>query len=96
GLIGDLHELFVRADVSKLDLSRVRVGARALISTDAFPGQSFPGKVVRVSGIMGKRHAISNDPADRRDDKTLAALIELDGHPPLPIGLRVDVRIATH
>ncbi len=95
-LIGDLHELSVRADVSELDLSRIRVGARALISTDAFPGQSFPGKIVRISGIMGKRQAISDDPAERRDDKTLEALIELDGHPPLPIGLRVDVRIAAH
>ena len=94
-LIGDLHELFVRADVSKLDLSRIRVGARSMISTDAFPGQEFFGKVVRISGIMGKRQAISNDPAERPDDETLDALIELDGHPPLPIGLRVDVRIAT-
>ncbi|UXI68512.1 HlyD family secretion protein [Tahibacter amnicola] len=92
--IGDLSRLFVRADVDELDIGRIREGQKAAITSDAFPGQSFAGEVVRVSRRMGRRNSISGDPAEKQDAKILEALISLDGTPPLPVGLRVDVRIA--
>ena len=91
--LGDLSRLYVRADIDELDIGRVREGQRAAITSDAFPGQSFAGEVVKVSRRMGRRNSISGDPAEKQDAKILEALIALDGTPPLPIGLRVDVRI---
>ena len=91
--IGDISKLYVRADVDELDIGRVRAGQKASITSDAFPGQSFTGEVVRVSHRMGRRNSISGDPAEKQDAKILETLIALDGTPPLPIGLRVDVRI---
>lgn len=91
--VGDMSRLFVRADIDELDIGRVRDGQKAAITSDAFPGQSFTGEVVRVSRRMGRRNSISGDPAEKQDAKILEALIALDGTPPLPVGLRVDVRI---
>jgi HlyD family secretion protein len=92
--IGNLTKRYVRADIDELDIGRIRVGQPATIVSDAFPQQQFAGKVVRVSQRMGRRNSISGDPAEKQDAKILEALIELEGTPPLPIGLRVDVRIA--
>jgi HlyD family secretion protein len=92
--IGNLSKRYVRADIDELDIGRIREGQSATIVSDAFPQQQFAGKVVRVSQRMGRRNSISGDPAEKQDAKILEALVELEGTPPLPIGLRVDVRIA--
>lgn len=91
--IGNLSKRYVRADIDELDIGRIREGQDATIVSDAFPQQQFAGKVVRVSQRMGRRNSVSGDPAEKQDAKILEALIELDGTPALPIGLRVDVRI---
>ena len=91
--IGDTRQLHVRADIDELDIDRIRVGQVAEVRSDAFPGRSFPGKVIHVSQRMGRRNMSSGDPAEKQDVKILEALILLDGHPALPVGLRVDVFI---
>ncbi len=93
--IGDTSQLHVRADIDELDIARVRVGQTVDVRSDAFAGQSFPGKVIHVSQRMGRRNLSSGDPAEKQDAKILEALILLEGHPALPIGLRVDVFIDT-
>ncbi len=91
--IGDLSHLQVRADVDELDIGRVRVGQDAHVQSDAFAGRRFAGRVTHVSRRMGPRNQTSGDPAEKQDAKILEVLIELDGQPPLPVGLRVDVFI---
>ncbi len=91
--LGDLARRTVRADIEELDIGRIAVGQRASVASDAFPGQRFEGKVTRVSQRMGRRNQTSGDPAEKQDAKILEALVELDGEPPLPVGLRVDVFI---
>ncbi|GAP64844.1 secretion protein HlyD family protein [Mizugakiibacter sediminis] len=91
--IGDLSQRYVRADIELLDIGRVRVGQRATITSDAYPGRRYAGTVVQLGQRMGERHSVSEDPADKRDVKVLDARIRLDGDPPLPVGLRVDVAI---
>lgn len=93
--IGDLSRLMVRADIDELDIARVRAGQRAIVTSDAFPGREFGGEVVRVSRRMGRRNSISENPSDKVDTRILEAEIRLDEGVSLPIGLRVDVRIAT-
>ena len=93
--IGDIRQLHVRADIDELDIDRIKVGQSAKVSSDAFPGRSVSGKVIHVSQRMGRRNLSSGDPAEKQDVKILEALILLDGHPALPVGLRVDVFIDT-
>jgi len=91
--VGDMSQLFVRAEIDELDITSVAVGQHASVSVDAMTGKSFSGKVVRLSKRMGRRMARSDNPAEKQDTRVLEALIALDGEPPLPVGLRVDVKI---
>lgn len=91
--VGDMSQLFVRAEIDELDISHVAVGQQVNVSADAFAGKSYTGKIVRLSKRMGRRQARSDNPAEKQDTRVLEALVALDGQPPLPIGLRVDVKI---
>ncbi len=94
--IGDLSTLYVRANIDELDIARVRPGQRAEISADAWPGRRFAGEVVHVARRMGRRSVESGNPAERIDAKILEAMIRLDPGADLPVGLRVDVKIAVN
>ena len=91
--IGNMEQLRVRAEIDELDIGRVHVGAAVTVRSDAFPGQQFKGRLVRLARRMGSRSILSDDPTQRRAAKTLEAMIELEPGAPLPVNLRVDVRI---
>jgi len=48
----DTHILEAVIYVIERDYPQVRVGQAARITTDAFPGKSFPGKIVRVAPLL--------------------------------------------
>lgn len=91
--IGDLSRLIVRAEIDELDITRVKKGDTATVTADAFPAQSFIGKVIYVGRRMGNRLNKTDNPADKEDVRVLETLIELQQVTHLPVGLRVDVKI---
>ena len=48
----DIRTLIGVIYVIERDYSKVRIGQQASVSTDAFPGKTFPGTVVRVAPIL--------------------------------------------
>lgn len=50
--VADLSDVWVQADVYERDLSRVRVGQPAIITSAAYPGRQFPARVAYVSDIV--------------------------------------------
>lgn len=91
--IGDTSTLYARLDIDEFDVGRVAVGMRATVTSDAFPGRTFSGDVVRVGTRMGRRRALSESPTERVDATVLEALVRLEAGAPLPVGLRVDARL---
>ena len=91
--VGDTSVLRVRAEVDEADIARLAPGLDAWVRADAFGDQRFPGHVMRLSAMVGRKKIHTDQPAEKLDDKVLEVLIELDGHPPLPVGLRVDAFI---
>ena len=89
--VGDLSGLRVRAEIDETDIGRVKVGQRAELTADAYPGRKFGGSVIRVSSQLGGKEIQTGRPAERVDTKVLQVLIDLDAGAKLPIGLRVDV-----
>ena len=83
----------VRVDVDETDVGKIAVGQRAYVTADAFPGQKFSGKVVRVGRLLGKKNVRTDEPTERVDTKILETLVELDSGRELPLGLRVDAFI---
>ncbi|MGC8741603.1 MAG: efflux RND transporter periplasmic adaptor subunit [Candidatus Sumerlaeaceae bacterium] len=47
--LSDLSRIFVNANVDESDIGKVKLGQRATITCDAYPGKRFRGKVVRIA-----------------------------------------------
>ena len=47
--LSDLSRVFALAAVDESDIGRITENLRAVITVDAFPGKSFPGKVVQIA-----------------------------------------------
>lgn len=93
--VGDIDRLRVRADVDERDIGKVAVGQKAYCLAEAYGSRKFTGTVTRVAKILGKKNIHTDDPAEKNDTRILETLIDLDGKPPLPVGLRLDVFILT-
>jgi len=89
--VGDISRLRVRAQIDEADITRVSVGQHVTIHADAFGDRRFTGTVVQIGTRLGPKYIRTDAPGERYDTKVLEALIALDGHPPLPAGLRVDL-----
>lgn len=94
-ILADNSVLRVRVDVDEADVSRVHEGQKAYVTADAYGDRKFWGRVVRVGKTLGHKNVRTDAPSERVDTKVLETLVELDGHPDLPIGLRVDAYILT-
>jgi HlyD family secretion protein len=47
--IADMSRLYIVADVDETDIGAVQVGQQVKITTDAYPGKTFEGKVSRIA-----------------------------------------------
>ena len=47
--IGNLSDVWLRAYVDETDLGRVKVGQKAILTTDTFPGKTYEGRVAFVA-----------------------------------------------
>jgi ABC exporter DevB family membrane fusion protein len=91
--LGDCSQLRVRVDVDEIDVARLRVGQRAWVTAGAYGDRRFPGRVMRIGGILGRKNVRTDEPSERVDTKILETLVELDPGTKLPLGLRVDAFI---
>jgi HlyD family secretion protein len=93
--MADDSKLRVRLDIDEADVSALRVGQRAYVTAEAFPGQRFYGRIIRVGQILGRKNVRTDEPSEHVDTKILETLVELDNGQHLPLGLRVDSFVET-
>lgn len=79
--IGDPSLLRVTATVDERDIPRVRTGAEALMSSDAFSGRTFKGRVYEVT------------PGGDPNQRAFRVRIVPDAGVVLPVGLTLEVNI---
>lgn len=87
--VADLSRLRVRAEVDEIDIAKVREGQEAVATCDSFPEVTLRGRVIRLGKSMGRRTIRGSDPNEREDVRVREVLVELEGAPDLPLGLRV-------
>jgi HlyD family secretion protein len=87
--LADPSVLRVRVDVDERDVAKVHAGQRAWFTADAWGERRFPGRVVWIGQVLGKKNIRSDEPTERVDQKILETLIDLEPGSGLPIGLRV-------
>jgi ABC exporter DevB family membrane fusion protein len=83
----------VRVDVDEGDVGRIGVGQPAYVTADAFGDRRFPGRVVRIGQLLGRKNIRTDEPTERVDTKVLETLVELEDGRELPLGLRVQAFI---
>jgi HlyD family secretion protein len=91
--VADTTRLMVRAEVDETDIGKIQIGQRADIRCEAYPGQTFYGRVVRISGGLGKKKVQTDNPTEKIDTDILETFVEVDPGSPLRVGLRVDVYV---
>ncbi|MCS6818252.1 MAG: efflux RND transporter periplasmic adaptor subunit [Blastocatellia bacterium] len=93
--MADDSRLRVRAEIDETDVAKIRLGAPAFITADAYRGEVFTGRVVKIGAAVGRKTLQSDNPAEKLDREILETWIELDpaARGRLIIGLRVDVVI---
>jgi multidrug resistance efflux pump len=84
---------FVRAEVEQEFAGRLAVGQPALIEDDDGSGNSWRGRVGRISDWYTQRRAVLQEQTRLQDVRTIECLIALDDQPALRIGQRVRVWI---
>lgn len=84
--IGNFSKLMVKASVNEIDLPKLKVGQKATITLDAFPGKTFAGKVSQLdkvgtnsSGVVTYSLNISfiSPPANLASQMTATANIQI-------------------
>jgi HlyD family secretion protein len=90
-VIGDLSSLRVKAEIEERDIGKLRVGQRAVMRSDAFPGKDFEGTVTSLAQALGPSRIGQRGPRKPTDLDVLEVVIDLTGQTPLLPGMRVDV-----
>lgn len=90
-LLGDLSSMRVRTEVEERDVIKIRIGQKAVIKADAYPGQEFTGVVTSIAPALGAQRIISRGPRRPNDIEVLEVMVVLDGQSSLLTGMRVDV-----
>ena len=94
--MGDTRRMRAVAEVYETDITRVRLGQAATITSRALP-RPIHGKVVRIGNMVFKNDVLNIDPAARADARVVEVWIELDDSTLTArlTNLTVDVLIAT-
>ena len=88
---GDQTQLRVRAELSELDIGRVKVQDRVSITSDALNGRPLSGRVTSVSSSLGPRRIGASSTSAPLWPSVREIIIELDDATSLIPGLHVDV-----
>jgi len=80
----DPKQLYVKATIDEYDAQKVRIGQRALIRVDAFPGETFLGKVYQISPIVS---------GGKLETRTFTIKASFESNHPVKAGMSADVEI---
>jgi len=72
-------------------MGQVRVGQKAIIRSDAFPGREFKGTVTTLGQSLAPPRLPSRGPRRPTDVDALEVLIDIEGAASLLPGMRADV-----
>lgn len=93
--IGQTDAMYVIAEVYESDISKVRVGARAVATTPSLKGDLL-GTVEEVGWKVGKMDVLDTDPAAKTDARVVEVKIRLDDSERVArlTNMQVEVKIA--
>jgi HlyD family secretion protein len=89
-VIGDMSVVRVRAEVDEQDVSKVKLGQKAYVRSNGYPGQEFEGTVTELAPSLAAPRMGSRGARRATDVEVLEVMIDLDGKVPLLPGMRAE------
>jgi HlyD family secretion protein len=89
--LGDVSVLRVRAEVDEHDVSKIKLGQKAVVRNNGYPGQDFNGKVTELAPSLAGPRMGSRGARRATDVEVLEVLIDIEGSVPLLPGMRTEV-----
>lgn len=91
--IADPEQIRVNAEVDETDIGKIAVGDPAEITSNAYPGKVFKGRIEEISDEVGAREVRPNNPAVNLGIKVIQVKAAFSEKTPFKIGMTVDVKI---
>lgn len=91
--IADIEKIRVNAEVDETDVGRIHIDDATEVTSYAYPGKVFKGRVQEIADYVGIRKIKPNNPAINLGLKVVQVKIELLEKTPLKLGMTVDVKI---
>ena len=97
-LLHDPNEVWVEANIKETQVGRLKLGQKVLVSVDAYPGDTFVGRVSRIGSATTARFALlpTPNPSGNFTKITQRVPVKIDiVDPPKPLtpGMMVEVEI---
>lgn len=92
--LADLGRLRIEAEADEADADALAAGAPVTITSDAYSGRSWRGRVEEIPDSATLRRLKPQDPARPTDTRVLAVKVAFAEAVPLKLGTTVELRIA--
>lgn len=89
-VIGDMSVVRVKAELDEHDVSKVKVGGKVIVKSNAYPGREFTGTVAEMAPSLATPKVSLRGARRPTDVEVLEVTIDLEGDVPLIPGMRAD------
>lgn len=89
-VIGDMSVVRVKAELDEHDVSKVKIGGKVVVKSNAYPGQEFKGTVAEMAPTLASPKVSLRGARRPTDVEVREVAIDLEGDVPLIPGMRAD------
>jgi HlyD family secretion protein len=89
-VLGDMSVVRLKAEVDEADVSKIKIGGKVLVKSNAYPDQEFTGTVAELAPTLTSPHFALRGARRPTDVEVLEVTVDLNGDPPLLPGMRAD------
>lgn len=89
-VLGDMSVVRLKAEVDEIDVSKIKVGGRVVVKSNAYPGKEFSGTVAELAPALTTPQFSLRGARRPTDVEVLEVTVDLEGDPPLLPGMRAD------
>jgi HlyD family secretion protein len=89
-VLGDMSVMRLKAEIDEIDVSKIKVGGRVTVKSNAYPGKEFDGTVAELAPSLTSPQFSLRGARRPTDVEVLEVTIDLEGNPPLLPGMRAD------
>lgn len=91
--LADLSRIQVRVEIDETDARYLEVGQPVEVTSNAYPGRVFTGRVAEIGATAGRKSVVSDDPAAMLDTRVVEVIVTLPESNAWTFGVTVDAAV---